>query len=182
MGLFTPIRPKRNYVDYRRDVAPHLVEQAIVSLSRCMGQAPMKHPPEIIWRRLRSSAGLARFQRNEIILSSLILQSIESVESTLVHEYAHLLAFERHGKKAANHGPFWQECMVELGQEPKRCHRYETPARQHSIIKYRCKKCGFILERKRLFPKGRIYLHRQCEGRLELLEVWRPGVGSDRFS
>ena len=43
-------------------------------------------------------------------------------ESTLFHELAHAVCHWVHGREADTHGPKWKAIMVQMGQEPTRCH------------------------------------------------------------
>lgn len=68
-------------------------------------------------------------------------QFIDSPKSTVAHEVAHLVQHVVFGftkqvedkatgkkvtKKVRAHGPEWREVMVKLGQEPNRCHTWDT--------------------------------------------------------
>ncbi len=121
---------------------------------------------------MRVSAGMAYYRTGVIGLSSKILDTEEKVRSTLVHEYAHLLAVDRHGRKAASHGPIWRQTMIELGAEPTVRHRYEVERNQpRQKVEYRCVKCGKLIERSRRLPKRRRYVHATCGGNLRLHAV-----------
>ena len=126
----------------------------------------------IEWRRYRTTAGIAYYRRNAIGLSIYVLQTPEQVQTTLIHEYAHLLAVHRHGAKAANHGQAWRQAMLDLGAEPIVKHRYEVernPARQRVI--YRCLACHKEFERKRRLPRNRKYVHAGCGGGLRFVRL-----------
>ena len=149
-----------------------LVALADEILAEATARLPLTYIPEIKWKRLRVSAGMAYYRTGTIGLSSLILDTPEKLRSTLLHEYAHLLAVERHGRKAANHGVYWKQAMIDLGQEPKVRHSYEcarNSARQKII--YRCKRCGAMIERSRRLPRNRHYVHSRCGGGLKLFSV-----------
>lgn len=73
---------------------------------------PLSYQPTWRWKGLRVSAGMAYWRKGEIALSSVVLTTPEMVRDTLVHEYAHLLAVDRHGAKAANHGIFGNKRCV----------------------------------------------------------------------
>jgi SprT protein len=115
---------------------------------------------------------MAYYRERSIGLSSLILDTPERLDSTLRHEYAHLLAYARHGRKGAGHGPAWQQAMVDLGEEPVVHHRYEVHRNQaRQQVLYVCKRCGNLLPRKRRLPKRRRYVHAQCGGALSFHSV-----------
>jgi len=113
------------------------------------------------------SAGMAYYRDRTIGLSIPILDTEAKLDSTFKHEYAHLLAYARQGKKGAGHGPAWQQAMRDLGEEPVVHHRYEVNRNQpRQQVLYKCKRCGLLLTRKRRLPRRRKYVHAQCGGAL----------------
>lgn len=150
----------------------NLARYADEILQEAVRRYPMGYIPTIRWKRLRVSAGLAYYRRGEIGLSSLILDTPEKVRDTLLHEYAHLLAYYRHGQKAANHGVYWKQAMEDLGQEPKVRHTYacERNAARQRVI-YRCQTCGAMIERTRRLPRRRKYVHSSCGGDIRLVAI-----------
>jgi predicted SprT family Zn-dependent metalloprotease len=151
---------------------PLLAPLAEEILREAMARFPLRYVPEITWKKLRVSAGMAYYRTGTIGLSTLILDTPEKLRLTLLHEYAHLLAVERHGRKAANHGVYWKQAMIDLGLEPKIRHNYEcarNTARQR--VTYRCQKCGAHIERSRRLPRNRRYVHARCGGGLRLFSV-----------
>jgi predicted SprT family Zn-dependent metalloprotease len=151
---------------------PLLAQLADEILREAVTRFPLKYVPQIKWKKLRVSAGMAYYGTGTIGLSSLILDTPEKLRLTLLHEYAHLLAVDRHGRKAANHGFYWKQAMVDLGLEPKVRHTYEcarNTARQK--VTYRCQKCGAHIERNRRLPRNRRYVHARCGGGLRLFSV-----------
>ncbi|MBS1706790.1 MAG: SprT-like domain-containing protein [Armatimonadetes bacterium] len=149
--------------------AESLVEQAQFMLDEAFLRFPIKKKPLIEWRPYRTTAGRAAFKANAILLSSLVLTDSEKLRDTLLHEYAHLLAFHREGKAAMNHGLAWQQAMRDLGVEPERTHKYDCKRNQsRQVVIYRCDKCGSTFPRKRRLPQRRAYLHRDCGGKIKL--------------
>lgn len=147
---------------------------AMTILDDLMLRFPLRQRPEIVWKSLRVTAGLAYYRTNQIGLSSNLLVDSERLQTTLIHEYAHLLAVERFGPRAANHGPAWKQAMLDLGNPPIRTHRYEVErnsARQEVV--YLCQRCGAKIVRARRLPKRRKYLHATCGGGLRLFSVER---------
>lgn len=137
-----------------------------------MARYPLGYVPEIKWKKLRVSAGMAYYQKGEIGLSSLILDTPDKLRLTLLHEYAHLLAVDRHGRKAANHGAYWKQAMIDLGQEPKVRHSYQCARNERrQRVTYRCQRCGAHIERSRKLPRHRRYVHARCGGALRLFAV-----------
>jgi predicted SprT family Zn-dependent metalloprotease len=133
---------------------------------------PMGYRPDLQWRRLRVTAGLAYTNARVIALSLIVLTTEEAVQDTLTHEYAHLLAVHRHGRKAAGHGRAWKEAMHDLGAEPRVYHSYCVQRnRPRQQVTYRCERCGRLIERRRRLPSKRLYVHSGCGGPVSLYRV-----------
>lgn len=140
---------------------------------------PLTKLPRLEWRRYPVTAGTANYREWSISLSLIVLQDPQQVKTTLLHEYAHLLAVDRAGLKAANHGPEWRTAMQDLGLEPIVRHQYEVH-RSRKLAVYRCRKCAAVFERRRRLPRGRLWIHRGCGGELEFVEtVHRPSALED---
>ena len=73
------------------------------------------------------------------------------IERTVGHEVAHHIVFEVYGR-GQPHGKCWQEVMKLFGQEPSRCHSYETP---------KTNKVKYVIEGKEYFL-GKIQ-HGRCQ-------------------
>lgn len=136
-------------------------------LDRLCSAFPLGYRPAIEWRPFRTTAGMAYYRRRAIGLGAAILTTPERLVDTLVHEYAHLLAFVRHGARGVGHGAGWQRAMRDLGAEPRVRHTYEVArnAPRQQVV-YRCVRCGIPIERRRRLPKGRTYVHARCGGNL----------------
>src|SRR2546421_3963797 len=135
----------------------HYANEILMRLCR---EHPMGYVPKLTWKRLRVTAGIAFFRRSEIVLSSLVLIDEERVRLTLTHEYAHLLAYKRHGTKGAGHGRPWRQAMADLGLDPVVHHDYEVQRNStRQKVVYRCMKCGTKLDRARRFPRRQRYVH-----------------------
>lgn len=153
-------------------VTPELQIQAEAMLDELMRAHPLKARPKLIWKSLRVTAGLAYYRHNAIGLSKNLLVDETRLRSTLVHEYAHLIAIERHGQKAAGHGPYWKRAMADLGAPPERTHRYEVQRNaRHQQVTYVCVRCGAQILRSRRLPRSRKYVHVDCGGGLRLMSV-----------
>lgn len=151
-----------------------LVQRSEALLDDLVQGFPIGYRPILVWRNLRVSAGLARYHERTIVLSRLILTDFERLDLTLKHEYAHLMAVARHGRKAANHGPLWQAAMRELGQKPTVRHNYEVERNaKRQQVAYRCRGCGALITRSKRLPKGRKYVHAVCGGALRLESIAR---------
>ncbi len=164
-------RPKPRTVRSPK-VEEHLEQIAVTALRQAQASFPLSYNPLIEWRRYSVTAGMAHYQKGIITLSAIVLKEPDQVRETLLHEYAHLLAFDRHGRKGAGHGIHWKTAMRDLGLDPKVHHQYEVKRNQsHQVVVYTCKKCGETFERKRRFQARKRYYHRQCGGQIALLEV-----------
>jgi SprT protein len=153
-------------------VTPELRHEAEILLADLTRRFPMSYEARIVWKAMRVSAGMAYFRTGLIGLSSRVLDDSEKLRLTLVHEYAHLLAVDRHGRKAAGHGPLWQNVMIELGAAPTVRHRYQVERNQpRQRVTYLCVRCGTLVHRARRLPKRRRYVHAPCGGNLKLQSV-----------
>ncbi|MEQ1933281.1 MAG: SprT-like domain-containing protein, partial [Fimbriimonadaceae bacterium] len=111
------------------------------------------------------SAGKAYFHKWEISLSSVLIVDDQRMRDTLIHEYAHLLAFDRHGRDGSGHGQAWRQAMHDLGAKPIVRHNYEVERRAMTRnLTYRCVKCGIEVYRVRPLKRGYTYFHRDCGG------------------
>lgn len=165
----------RKSVEVRRPVAPPSPELHIAAL-RLLEWLAREHPlgydPELEWARLRATAGQAFYLEGRIRLSVVLMTDAERLERTLLHEYAHLLAHARHGKRGMGHGTAWRQAMADLGEEPKVRHSYAIARNQpRQQVVYRCCRCGSALARKRRLPKRRKFVHANCGGSLRLESV-----------
>lgn len=144
-----------------------------------MARFPLSARPEIVWKKLRVAAGQAFYRVGKIGLSSILLDTPDRLRITLLHEYAHLLAYQRHGKAAANHGPGWRQAMRDLGLEPVVRHHYacERNTARQSVV-YRCRRCGVEFARSRRLPRNRKYVHANCGGALTLVSI-EPATDSE---
>lgn len=133
---------------------------------------PLSHRPRIVWKNTRVTAGTAYYRTWVIGLSRIVLDDAQKMRDTLIHEYAHLLAVDRHGLKAACHGEAWKQAMRDLGQTPKVRHTYPVQRNQpRQAVEYRCQKCGKTFTRGRRLSSRRRYVHANCGGGLKLVQV-----------
>lgn len=147
-------------------------------LSELCALHPLGYRPTILWKNLRVTAGQAIYSRRTIGLSAILLTTEERVLDTLDHEYAHLLAIARHGKRGMGHGPAWRQAMADLGRPATVRHRYEVErnASRQSVI-YHCQICCEKFQRKKRLPQRRKYLHVNCGGEIHLEKVIREPCG-----
>jgi len=149
-----------------------LAANAAAILAELTASHPLGYVPVLQWKNLRVTAGMAYYTKGMIALSRVLLTDEARLRRTLVHEYAHLLAVARHGRKAAGHGAAWRQAMLELGAEPEVTHKYEAKrnARRQQVT-YRCKGCGASIVRARRLPRRRKWVHAGCGGAVSLESV-----------
>jgi len=152
--LFRGARPKRPVP--RSPVADE--NAALTKRSRelllAAGAAVLAERVTARWNpRMRSTAGTAFPAKAAITLNPRLREfGPEEVERTLRHELAHLLAYDRAGKRRIPpHGMEWRRACAALGlHDEQRCHMLPLPrrtlARQHL---YRCPRCAIELRRVR---------------------------------
>jgi predicted SprT family Zn-dependent metalloprotease len=123
--------------------------------------------PTLEWRRYRTTAGMAHYDRWAISLSVHVLVDEERLRDTLVHEFAHLLAYSRHGEAGRGHGHPWRAAMIELGASPETKHRYPCRRnRPRQVVVYRCTACSVLIRRARRLPRRRKFVHVGCGGEI----------------
>ena len=122
------------------------------------------------WRPYRTTAGMAYFTLWEIGLNQPLLNTEERLLSTLRHEYAHLLAVARAGRKARGHGPDWRKAMQDLGEPIEVKHTFDCPRNQRrQRVWYRCSGCGVEFARHRALPKRKKFTHNGCGGAIQFV-------------
>ncbi len=107
--------------------------------------------------RLRTTAGLAVWREDLVLLNPRLLGFPGEALRTLLHELAHLAARERHPRRRlAPHGPEWREACRDLGlADETRCHRLPlaSPRRMERRHVYHCPGC--LIEVARVRPLRR---------------------------
>ncbi|HRJ26868.1 MAG TPA: SprT-like domain-containing protein [Fimbriimonadaceae bacterium] len=148
------------------------VASALALLAHLEAEFPLKREVRLEWRRYRTTAGMADVVGYRIMLSQLLMTDADRLESTLRHEFAHLLACDRHGLRARGHGRAWQQAMRDLGQKPEVTHRYPVQRNQpRQQVRLRCQLCHAEFARSRKLPRRRRYLHVGCGGVIEMIDV-----------
>ena len=116
-------------------------------------------------RRMRSSAGRATWPTALVELNPRLPEiSKEEVRRTLLHELAHLVAYERYGKRRIQaHGLEWQQACSDLGiPGEKATHRLALPSRSMKRRwRYQCPSCETSFDRVRRY-KGRVACYECC--------------------
>ena len=109
---------------------------------------------EVVWNpRMRSTAGRAWWPLRMIELNPKI-EAIDDDQTTrtLRHELAHLIAYERAGRKRIQpHGIEWRHACAELGIGGEAvCHQLPLPRRTHAKrFLYFCPQCRIEIKRVR---------------------------------
>lgn len=114
------------------DVAPALKLAARERLAHCVRLAHslgIRLPMPTVSFDLRGrTAGQAYWTKNHVRLNAVLLTENPTafIARTVGHEVAHLAAHLKHGDGIDPHGPEWQAVMVAFGQDPSRCHSFNT--------------------------------------------------------
>ena len=141
-------------------------------LAELFDRFPIGHEPTLEWRHYRTTAGMAHYDRWTISLSRILITDGSRLRDTLLHEFAHLLAFHRAGRVGRGHGPAWRRAMHDLGLSPEVVHRYDCRRnRPRRRVIYACRVCGAEIVRLRLLPKRRTYVHAGCGGGIALVRI-----------
>ena len=150
-----------------------LEEYAEALLAELLREFPLPKVPNLVWRRYRTTAGTADYNTWAINLSVHVLNDQAKLDSTLRHEYAHLLTFARYGRKrGTGHGPAWRSVMREMGQKPEVKHCFEAKRNQkRQVVVYKCQRCGEKMSRHRRLPRKLKYFHISCGGAIEFVAV-----------
>ena len=137
-------------------------------------QHPLGYRPTVEWRNLRVSAGIAYPSQRRIALSRILLTDEERMTRTLKHEYAHLLAYRRAGRRGCGHGPVWRQAMDDLGEPASVYHRYAAQRNQRrQQVQYMCASCGALILRARRLPARKRFLHAGCGGAIRFVALER---------
>lgn len=124
--------------------------------ARTFGLPKLARMVNVVWNpRMRTTAGRARWPDRTIELNPR-LRAITPDQQwhTLRHELAHLIAYERAGRRAIQaHGPEWRQACAELGiANESPYHELPFPTRrQKRRFAYTCPHCATIIQRVRRF-------------------------------
>lgn len=129
------------------------------ALLHAAGATALAARVRVEWNALmRSTAGVAFPGRALVRLNPRLREfGAEEIDRTLRHELAHLLAYERAGRRRiAPHGAEWRRACRDLGIENEaRTHTLPLPrrvvARRHH---YRCPACGVGISRVKPLRRG----------------------------
>ena len=132
--------------------------------------------PYIKFNKRGKVAGTANHSKNELNFNMVLFKENKEhfLISTIPHECCHLFARTLYGN-ITPHGRQWKSCMLRLGYNPSRCHKYDVT---NSTVFHKRKyvyKCSCMLHtvsiiRHRRMNKGDIYRCSKCKGKLEYVK------------
>ncbi len=112
---------------------------------------------KVVWnRKLRSTAGYARWPVWCVELNPRLVEFEGQVDRTFRHELAHLVAYARAGRKRIEpHGAEWRKACADLGI-PDESARHTLPlprSKQARNFTYQCPSCGVKVDRVKKFQR-----------------------------
>ena len=131
--------------------------------------------PEVAFDLRGQAAGQANYRENKIRFNRQLLEkyTAEFVDQTVPHEFAHLVAYQKFGRRIKPHGAEWKRVMEAFGADPARTHSFDvSPTRRLKRFHYRCHCPGSDYQlssiRHNRILRGRVYLCRKCGSALYL--------------
>ena len=97
--------------------------------------------PSVSFDLRGQSAGQASYRTNRIRLNRQLLEkyTTEFVVQTVPHEFAHLVAHKKFGRRIKPHGHEWRSVMIALGAKPSRTHNFAvSPTRKLRRYMFQC--------------------------------------------
>lgn len=140
--------------------------------------------PTVSFDQRGKAAGMAYLQKNHIRYNPVLLNENyeEFIATTVPHEIAHLIAYQRFGRGVQAHGTEWKRIMVDFGVPPARCHSFDVSnASVGESITYRCACASHALSlrRHKKVLSGIRYVCKKCKQPLTCqgaVEPLIPGV------
>lgn len=123
-----------------------------------LGMPELARKVRVSWNpRMRTTAGRAWWPHRSIEMNPKIRDIADKeIWRTLKHEFAHLVAYERCGRRRIDpHGPEWQAACAELGI-PGESTYHSLPLKGRRIKRthfYSCPSCLAVIGRVRPFPR-----------------------------
>ncbi len=135
------------------------LEKICQDLLADLGLEDLRRRVSVEWNsRMRSCAGRAFWPKGSIQLNPKLGGiSKAEIRQTLLHELAHLIAYERHaGRRIKSHGEEWQQACAEVGiPGEKATHQLSLPTRvMKRKWRYECPECDQVIERVRRFKSA----------------------------
>ncbi len=117
----------------------------------------------------RRRFGACNYTKRRISLSRplVLLNGIDEVRDTVLHEIAHALCPPDEG-----HGPRWRATCARIGARPRRCYsddRVVSPPRRPARFLFGCTRCGWWSPRHRRVRRR--YVCKTCRGRVVYREA-----------
>ncbi|MFN7172122.1 MAG: SprT-like domain-containing protein [Fimbriimonadaceae bacterium] len=151
-------------------VDPALHSFALQELSSLTVAHPIRQTVTLEWRTYRVTAGRAHLKQSLITLSVNLCINEERVRGVLLHEYAHLMVYDRHGASVRPHGLEWKQAMKEMGEPPLVRHSFEVVRNtKRTVALYQCERCKTELALRKRLRRGVRYAHVNCGGKLKFL-------------
>ena len=124
-----------------------------------LGMPELAKKVRVSWNpRMRTTAGRAWWPHRSIEMNPKIKEIADAqIWRTLKHEFAHLVAYERCGRRRIDpHGPEWQAACTELGiADEKTYHTLPLKARRMKRSHfYSCPSCSAVTARVRPFRRA----------------------------
>ena len=126
--------------------------------------------PSVSFDLRGQSAGQANYRTNRIRLNRQLLEkyTTEFVVQTVPHEFAHLVAHKKFGRRIKPHGHEWRSVMIALGAKPSRTHNFAvSPTRKLRRYMFQCnchdKKHELTSIRYNRIKRGVIYYCPACK-------------------
>jgi predicted SprT family Zn-dependent metalloprotease len=119
-----------------------------------LGHAALADVVQVFWNpRMRTAAGRAFWPARVIEMNPVLHRfGAEEIDRTLKHELAHLVAYERAGRRRIEpHGAEWMQACAELGISGERA-THKLPLERRRIERkyaYVCTHCFAVLRRAR---------------------------------
>jgi SprT protein len=131
------------------------LRQTCIALLTELGMTAQAKLVSVNWnRRLTSTAGYAKFPSWVIDLNPRLTLHVGQVDRTLRHELAHLVAYQRAGRRKIDpHGNEWRRACAELGIPNEPAHHHLPFPRTERVRKlcYQCTSCKAVIHRARAF-------------------------------
>ena len=125
--------------------------------------------PEVLFNLRGQAAGQANYRATRIRFNQELLRKYkaEFINQTVPHEFAHLIAYQKFGRRIKPHGKEWKSVMIELGASPSRTHGFEaSSARKLRRFLYQCNCEGSSYEltsiRHNRIQRGQMYICSKC--------------------
>ena len=106
------------------------------------------------WDNAKNRFGICRYSRRVIGLSLPLvegnLDNFTQINDTILHEIAHAISHEIHGRKGMGHGEFWKHVARSIGCNAKRCYNINsvnTPQYKYTLT---CDSCGKVSHARRM--------------------------------